>query len=146
MHVPSQNRPISVHRSYWLGDFVAWGPDGGHCDCGKKPNHVAIDTWNFSPHPNRFHHLNYRNTSSDLDRSAQIPMSISYPNAKRHTVARYSYAWAPTGKKKVHKEYEYLECFCHLNCVQIYHNWSVLWVNKSPWVLMMAHLLHPHPV
>lgn len=104
MHAPNRNRPISVPHSYWLGDFVAWDRDGGHCDCGKRPIRAAIDTWNFWPHPNRFHHSNCRNISWDLDRSARIPVSISYPNVKHRIAARYSYAWAPaknSGRRKM---------------------------------------------
>lgn len=154
MHGLGQSRPISVHRFYWLGDSVAWDHDAARCDCDKKPIHVTVDRKNFLPHPNRFHHLNYRNISLDLDRNVRIPVSIFYQNVKHRTVERYSYAWAPTEKEKEGKHWNEFSVFYMPNCVHTVRSRMcvslfkqyILWVSKSPWVLMMVHLLHLHRV
>lgn len=93
--VPNRNRPISAHHSYLWADSVASDHGAAHCDCDRRLGHAGADTWNSSPHPNRCHRSNYRNTFSNLGRNARRLASISYPNEVHHTSGRYSCVSVP---------------------------------------------------
>lgn len=137
MHGPNRNRPASVRRFYWWANSVASDHDGAHCDCDRRPVHATADTWNSSPHPNRCHRSNCRNTFSNLGRNARRLASISYPNEVHHTSGRYSYVSVPANRVA--------KFMLELRFHTLRLTTNVLSVSKSLWGPTMERLPHLRP-
>lgn len=73
---------------------MALDRDEEHYDCDKMQDPVEAGTKRTLLYLDQFHHSGYQNTSLGLGHSVQIPESISYRYAERHTVVLCFYVLA----------------------------------------------------